>query len=185
MIDWIKLEDEKPQIGLGVLVLTLDVDQFRDPILQQLSSALGRPVQASDLSLSLVPLSLTLNDVEVAERSGFEGDHIITLRGVRTGLFRSMGPRRPSPLKGMPSPSLPVIWNEKGLVVLKSVMSASKISSRNGSVSGLSTTSAASRICQSFTRGPDPPAGDSAPVDSVVGVPRSEKFHRPSRFSLK
>ena len=69
-------------VGAGIFLLTLDANQYRDYIVDRLSQTLGRPVEAADVDLDWVPLSLTLNEIRVAESADFEGEYILTAQAV-------------------------------------------------------------------------------------------------------
>ncbi len=64
-------------VATGIFVATFDANQYRGVILQQLSRSVNRPVEAADLELTLLPLRLRLNQVQVKEDSSFaEGDFL-------------------------------------------------------------------------------------------------------------
>ena len=60
-------------VGVSIFLLTLDPNRYRGYIVDRLSQTLGRPVEAADVDLEWVPLSLTLNEIRVAESTDFEG----------------------------------------------------------------------------------------------------------------
>jgi uncharacterized protein involved in outer membrane biogenesis len=55
----------------GILLLLVDVDQFRDPILAQLAKRLQRKVSASRLGLRIIPLSIRLENLAIDESPQF------------------------------------------------------------------------------------------------------------------
>jgi uncharacterized protein involved in outer membrane biogenesis len=69
-------------VGVGIFLLTLDANRYRGYIVERLSQTLGRPVEAADVDLEWVPLSLTLNEIRVAESTDFEGEHILSAQAV-------------------------------------------------------------------------------------------------------
>ena len=69
-------------VGVSIFLLTLDSNRYRGYIVERLSQTLGRPVEAADVDLEWVPLSLTLNEIRVAESADFEGEHILSAQAV-------------------------------------------------------------------------------------------------------
>lgn len=69
-------------VGVGIFLLTLDANRYRGYIVERLSQTLGRPVEAADVDLEWVPLSLTLNEIRVAESTDFEGEHILSAQAI-------------------------------------------------------------------------------------------------------
>ncbi len=69
-------------VGAGIFLLTFDADQYRGYILERLSQTLGRPVEAADVDLGLFPLSLTLNEIRVAESADFNGEYLLSAQAV-------------------------------------------------------------------------------------------------------
>ncbi len=69
-------------VGVSIFLLTLDPNRYRGYIVDRLSQTLGRPVEAADVDLEWVPLSLTLNEIRVAESADFEGEHILSAQSV-------------------------------------------------------------------------------------------------------
>jgi len=69
-------------VGVSIFLLTLDPNRYRGYIVDRLSQALGRPVEAADVDLEWVPLSLTLNEVRVAESADFEGEYILSAQAI-------------------------------------------------------------------------------------------------------
>ena len=69
-------------VGAGLFLLTLDANRYRGYIVDRLSQTLGRPVEAADVNLEWVPLSLTLNEIRVAESADFEGEYILSAQAV-------------------------------------------------------------------------------------------------------
>ena len=69
-------------VGAGLFLFTLDANRYRGYIVDRLSQTLGRPVEAADVDLEWVPLSLTLNEIRVAESADFEGEYILSAQAV-------------------------------------------------------------------------------------------------------
>ena len=69
-------------VGVSIFLLTLDPNRYRGYIVDRLSQTLGRPVEAADVDLEWVPLSLTLNEIRVAESDDFEGEYILNAQAV-------------------------------------------------------------------------------------------------------
>ncbi len=69
-------------VGVSIFLLTLDPNRYRGDIVDRLSQTLGRPVEAADVDLEWVPLSLTLNEIRVAESADFEGEYILSAQAV-------------------------------------------------------------------------------------------------------
>ena len=69
-------------VGAGIFLLTFDADQYRGYLLERLSQTLGRPVEAAGLDLGLFPLSLTLNEIRVAESADFNGEDLLSAQAV-------------------------------------------------------------------------------------------------------
>jgi len=69
-------------MGVSIFLLTLDPNRYRGYIVERLSQTLGRPVEAADVDLKWVPLSLTLNDIRVAESPDFEGEYILNAQAI-------------------------------------------------------------------------------------------------------
>ncbi len=69
-------------VGVGIFLVTLDANRYRGYIVGLLSQTLGRPVEAAGVDLEWVPLSLTLNEVRVAESADFEGEYILSAQAV-------------------------------------------------------------------------------------------------------
>ena len=69
-------------VGVSIFLLTLDPNRYRGYIVDRLSQTLGRPVEAADVDLEWVPLSLTLNEVRVAESADFEGEYILSAQAI-------------------------------------------------------------------------------------------------------
>ncbi len=55
----------------AAILLLVDVDQFREPIRAQMEKRLHRPVTIGHLGLKLIPLSIRVNDVAIAEAPQF------------------------------------------------------------------------------------------------------------------
>lgn len=69
-------------VGVSIFLLTLDPNRYRGYIVDRLSQTLGRPVEAADVDLEWVPLSLTLNEIRVAESADFEGEYILSAQAI-------------------------------------------------------------------------------------------------------
>ena len=69
-------------VGVGIFLLTLDPNRYRGYIVDRLSQTLGRPVEAADVKLEWVPLSLTLHEIRVAESADFEGEYILSAQAI-------------------------------------------------------------------------------------------------------
>jgi uncharacterized protein involved in outer membrane biogenesis len=69
-------------VGVGIFLLTLDANRYRGYIVERLSQTLGRPIEAADVDLEWVPLSLTLNEIRVAESADFEGEYILSAQAI-------------------------------------------------------------------------------------------------------
>jgi len=69
-------------VGVGIFLLTLDANRYRGYIVDRLSQTLGRPVEAADVDLEWAPLSLTLNEIRVAESADFEGEYILSAQAI-------------------------------------------------------------------------------------------------------
>ena len=69
-------------VGVSIFLLNLDPNRYRGYIVDRLSQTLGRPVEAADVDLEWVPLSLTLNEIRVAESADFEGEYILSARAI-------------------------------------------------------------------------------------------------------
>jgi len=69
-------------VGVSIFLLTLDPNRYRGYIVDRLSQTLGRPVEAADVNLEWVPLSLTLNEIRVAESADFEGEYILSAQAI-------------------------------------------------------------------------------------------------------
>ena len=69
-------------VGVSIFLLTLDPNRYRGYIVDRLSQTLGRPVEAADVDLEWIPLSLTLNEIRVAESADFEGEYILSAQAV-------------------------------------------------------------------------------------------------------
>ena len=69
-------------VGVSIFLLTLDPNRYRGYIVDRLSQTLGRPVEAADVDLEWVPLSLTLNEITVAESADFEGEYILSAQAI-------------------------------------------------------------------------------------------------------
>ena len=69
-------------VGVSIFLLNLDPNRYRGYIVERLSQTLGRPVEAADVDLEWVPLSLTLNEVRVAESTDFEGEYILSAQAI-------------------------------------------------------------------------------------------------------
>ena len=69
-------------VGVSIFLLNLDPNRYRGYIVDRLSQTLGRPVEAADVDLEWVPLSLTLNEVRVAESADFEGEYILSAQAI-------------------------------------------------------------------------------------------------------
>ena len=69
-------------VGVSIFLLTLDPNRYRGYIVDRLSQTLGRPVEAADVDLEWIPLSLTLNEIRVAESADFEGEYILTAQAI-------------------------------------------------------------------------------------------------------
>ena len=69
-------------VGAGIFLLTLDANRYRGYIVDRLSQTLGRPVEAADVDLEWAPLSLTLNEIRVAESADFEGEYILSAQAI-------------------------------------------------------------------------------------------------------
>ncbi|MEE8461171.1 MAG: AsmA family protein [Acidobacteriota bacterium] len=69
-------------VSVSIFLLNLDPNRYRGYIVDRLSQTLGRPVEAADVDLEWVPLSLTLNEVRVAESADFEGEYILSAQAI-------------------------------------------------------------------------------------------------------
>lgn len=69
-------------VGVSIFLLTLDPNRYRGYIVDRLSQTLGRPVEAADVKLEWVPLSLTLHEIRVAESADFEGEYILSAQAI-------------------------------------------------------------------------------------------------------
>ena len=69
-------------VGVSIFLLNLDPNRYRGYIVDRLSQTLGRPVEAADVDLEWVPLSLTLNEITVAESADFEGEYILSAQAI-------------------------------------------------------------------------------------------------------
>jgi len=69
-------------VSVSIFLLNLDPNRYRGYIVDRLSQTLGRPVEAADVDLEWVPLSLTLNEVRVAESADFEGEYIVSAQAI-------------------------------------------------------------------------------------------------------
>ena len=69
-------------VGVSIFLLNLDPNRYRGYIVDRLSQTLGRPVEAADVDLEWVPLSLTLNEIRVAESADFEGEYILSAQAI-------------------------------------------------------------------------------------------------------
>ena len=69
-------------VSVSIFLLTLDPNRYRGYIVDRLSQTLGRPVEAADVDLEWVPLSLTLNEIRVAESADFEGEYILSAQAI-------------------------------------------------------------------------------------------------------
>ena len=69
-------------VGVSIFLLTLEPNRYRGYIVDRLSQTLGRPVEAADVDLEWVPLSLTLNEIRVAESADFEGEYILSAQAI-------------------------------------------------------------------------------------------------------
>ncbi len=86
---WIKIVLVIAGLAVAVLVALpffVDADTFRPVLEQQLSSALGRKVSLSHLSLSLITGSLDANDIAIADDPAFSRAPFLEARTFRIGV---------------------------------------------------------------------------------------------------
>jgi len=69
-------------VGVSIFLLNLDPHRYCGYIVDRLSQTLGRPVEAADVDLEWFPLSLTLNEIRVAESADFEGEYILSTQAI-------------------------------------------------------------------------------------------------------
>ncbi|MCK5351395.1 AsmA family protein, partial [bacterium] len=69
-------------VSVSIFLLNLDPNRYRGYIVDRLSQTLGRPVEAADVDLEWAPLSLTLNEIRVAESADFEGEYILSAQAI-------------------------------------------------------------------------------------------------------
>lgn len=65
-------------VGLAIVLLRVDVEQFRPQIESSLSQTLGRPVQVGKMALSLQRLAFTADDIRIGDDPAFAKEPFIT-----------------------------------------------------------------------------------------------------------
>jgi len=64
--------------GLAIVLLRVDVEQFRPQIESSLSQTLGRPVQVGKMALSLSRLAFTADDIRIGDDPAFAKEPFVT-----------------------------------------------------------------------------------------------------------
>lgn len=81
-------------VALGVIVLlTVDVNAYRDVIESRLEGQLGRDIALGEMSLGLIPLRIEVADVHISEAAGFGNADFVSAErlAVRVGLLSLLG----------------------------------------------------------------------------------------------